>query len=70
MMGAPCKNCPDRRAGTADTPPCHSDCERYKAWRAVFDAGKADDHKGDAAMDFIVERVRAWRRERRRHQKK
>jgi hypothetical protein len=36
----------------------------------VFEAGKAEDHKGDAAKDFIVERVRAWRRERRRHQKK
>lgn len=27
----PCKDCPDRHIG------CHSDCERYLAWRKVYD---------------------------------
>lgn len=65
-MGAPCKNCPDRRAGTADTPPCHSDCKRYAEWREMFNAGKAEEHKSDMAQDFIVGRIKAWKRERHR----
>lgn len=38
FYAAPCKKCPDRRAGDKDHPPCHAECERYKAWRAYKDA--------------------------------
>lgn len=38
FYAAPCKKCPDRRAGDRDHPPCHAECERYKKWRAYKDA--------------------------------
>lgn len=38
FYAAPCKKCPDRRAGDRDHPPCHAECERYKEWRAYKDA--------------------------------
>lgn len=38
FYAAPCKKCPDRRAGDRDHPPCHATCERYLEWRAYKDA--------------------------------
>ena len=34
-----CYGCPDR------TPGCHGSCEEYKAWRAEYDAQKAEGMK-------------------------
>lgn len=35
MMPNPCtRDCPDRRAGTRDSPPCMTDCPRRAAWLA------------------------------------
>ncbi len=52
----PCRNCEERRPG------CHAACDKYKAWRAEFDADKAAAVKAqerDALLkDFQVGNMR------------
>lgn len=52
----PCRNCEERRPG------CHAECEKYKTWRAAFDADKAEaikaQEKDVLLNDFTVSNMR------------
>ena len=51
MTKAPCKDCPDRVIG------CHSNCERYKAFRRALEAEKAHTRPSDADI-YLVGRIK------------
>ena len=50
----PCKDCPDRHIG------CHSDCERYLAWRKVYDERNSkvfnERSKSRAVDKYLIDR--------------
>lgn len=50
----PCKGCPDRCVG------CHSDCERYLAWRKVYDEWNSkvfnERSKSRAVDKYLIDR--------------
>lgn len=53
-MTQPCKDCPDRKVG------CHSQCEKYKAWRAEYDKLKEkirQDHVVDTTIRVCKRRM-------------
>ena len=39
MMINPCKDCPDRHSS------CHSRCDKYKTWKAEWDALRENERK-------------------------
>jgi hypothetical protein len=51
--GSPCLECIDRDVG------CHSNCERYKVWKASFEAKKIEQRQRvkleNIATDYKVE---------------
>lgn len=47
-MTAPCKDCPDRRAG------CHAACPRYREFRAA-----CDERRAKRALSFAVKDYKA-----------
>lgn len=47
-MRCPCKDCRDRR------PACSGHCDRYGAWKAERDAGKAKDAAARAADSVVT----------------
>lgn len=58
----PCHNCPDRRAGSRDRPPCHTDCERRAAYVAQLErekAARAAQHPADAYVNDRCQK--AWK---------
>ena len=55
-MRNPCRDCRERRAGGKDIPPCHSGCERYRAWREELVAGKAEENAGRDAREMAYRR--------------
>lgn len=53
----PCMGCEDRY------PACHGECERYKAWRAEYDAQKAEGMKVyELNYGLTAQRIRSQRR--------
>ena len=50
----PCKDCPDRHIG------CHLDCERYLAWRKVYDEWNSkvfnERSKSRAVDKYLIDR--------------
>lgn len=64
-MTPPCKHCTDRKVG------CHGDCERYRQYKADFDAAKAEIY-GDPDQKLMLREMelkRVSRILRRQHQK-
>lgn len=55
----PCRNCDERRQS------CHTECEKYKTWRAEYDAGKAGARKEQSMTailnDYVVDGKRKMR---------
>ena len=51
MMKCPCKGCFDRKLL------CHSQCERYKAWKAELERLKAAKEAADANAITVPENV-------------
>lgn len=54
-MRVPCKDCPDRH------PLCHSDCERYKAYREDVDRRRTE-RQAEAGGWMSPEKQRAFRK--------
>lgn len=50
----PCKDCPDRHVG------CRSDCERYLAWKKVYDEWNSkvfnERSKSRAVDKYLIDR--------------
>lgn len=61
-MTPPCKHCTDRKVG------CHGDCERYRQYKADFDAAKAEIY-GDPVKNLIMRDVELKRLNRIAHKK-
>lgn len=54
----PCRGCEDRVAATKVSPySCHTNCEKYNAWRSEFTA-----YKHDAAADMHFDAIEKLRR--------
>jgi len=55
----PCRNCDERRQS------CHTECEKYKTWRAEYDADKDGAKKAQSMTailnDYVVEGKRKMR---------
>jgi hypothetical protein len=51
MEKNPCHYCPERYVN------CHSDCERYKAYRQRLDEQKATKHKELELMAYTVDSI-------------
>ena len=70
-MNQPCYGCADR------SPVCHAECERYREWKAAYEADKASKGRsaGEREADYFLyrqsyramlarQRERRWERER------
>lgn len=65
MKKCPCKDCSDRHAS------CHADCDKYKSWRAEYDALKAEAQpKTNAEKNYVdyvctisrrLKRLKIWK---------
>ena len=57
MYDAPCKGCPDRKAG------CHGKCGRYKEWRDEIDRiaeKRRLEHQADEVAAISVRRTKQY----------
>jgi len=51
-MRTPCKGCEGRKVG------CHSDCERYKAYREIIDKGEAEKKRKIIMNEWSMDKAR------------
>lgn len=58
MKIAPCKDCIDRTLG------CHSNCTRYREWKADKDRARENERRYSAERAYIAESIQRKKRRR------